>query len=215
MANVNLETLPRTMRSLPVNERGYPVPWFVAWKDGKPEFRAMDYKKLVAAVNDRLCWVCGGKLGVNLSFVIGPMCGINRNTAEPPCHHDCAIWSAINCPFLSNPTMSRREDDQINNQNFREKTAGIGITRNPGVALVWNCRGYEVTVYDSSPLFTIGEPQSVEWFCEGRQATREEVQYSIDTGLPTLYNVAKTDGPESVRVLDRMVSSFNQKWLPA
>jgi hypothetical protein len=35
------------------------------------------------------------------SFVVGPMCGINRNSAEPPSHKECAQWSARNCPFLS------------------------------------------------------------------------------------------------------------------
>jgi hypothetical protein len=34
-----LTELPLRMRGLPLDERGYPVPWFVAWIDGKPEFR--------------------------------------------------------------------------------------------------------------------------------------------------------------------------------
>ena len=108
---VNMETLPARMRGLPVDERGYVVPWFVDWLDGKPEFRAMDRSKFVRAIRERLCWVCGEKLGVYLTFVAGPMCGINRTSGEPPCHADCALWSALNCPFLSNPRMVRREDD--------------------------------------------------------------------------------------------------------
>jgi hypothetical protein len=98
-----LEALPSRMKTLPVDERGYPVPWFVDWVDGKPEFRAMDGNKWESAVRYRLCWVCGGTLGVNKSFVAGPMCGINRTSAEPPCHLECATWSARNCPFLKNP----------------------------------------------------------------------------------------------------------------
>ena len=46
---VNLETLPKTMQSLSrVENNGniLPVPWFVQWVDGKPEFRAMDRQKL-------------------------------------------------------------------------------------------------------------------------------------------------------------------------
>ena len=38
-----LEALPARLHFLPVDERGYPVPWFVAWRDGKPEFRAMEF----------------------------------------------------------------------------------------------------------------------------------------------------------------------------
>jgi hypothetical protein len=52
------------MSDLPVDERGFPVPWFVAWFDGKPEFRAMDGLKWIRAVREHLCWVCGGRLGV-------------------------------------------------------------------------------------------------------------------------------------------------------
>ena len=30
------------------------------------------------------------------------------NPSEPPCHADCAVWSATNCPFLANPRAVRR-----------------------------------------------------------------------------------------------------------
>src|SRR6266478_9619881 len=86
-----LTELPRRMRSLPLDERGYPVPWFVAWVDGKPEFRASSREKFRDAVKKRLCWVCGEQLGVYMVFVAGCMCGINRTTSEPPCHLVCRL----------------------------------------------------------------------------------------------------------------------------
>src|SRR6516164_3611940 len=98
-----LEPLPDKLKHLPIDERGYPVPWFVDWVDGKPEFRAMDGRKFRDAIKKRLCWVCGDRLGINLAFLAGPMCGINRTSAEPPSHYICAAWSARNCPFLNNP----------------------------------------------------------------------------------------------------------------
>lgn len=36
-----LEELPSRMKTLPVDDRGYVIPWFVAWHEGNPEFRAM------------------------------------------------------------------------------------------------------------------------------------------------------------------------------
>jgi hypothetical protein len=108
-----LEPLPGRMLGLPVDKRGYPVPWFVDWLDGEPEFRAMDPEKWAKAIKRKLCWVCGQQLGTRFSFVLGPMCGINRTTAEPPCHLDCARWSARNCPFLTAQMTRRREDDPI------------------------------------------------------------------------------------------------------
>jgi hypothetical protein len=207
-----LESLPTRMKALPVDARGYPVPWFVGWveRDGQqvPEFRAMDYRKLVLAIKQRLCWVCGQPLGRWLAFPIGPMCAITRTTGEPPAHRDCAEWSIRNCPFLSQPRQVRREDalpDEV------ESAGGIPIRRNPGVTCLWITRGYEV--FDDGRgklLITVGEPETITWWREGRAATRAEVQESIDTGLPILLNVAKTEGPLAVRELEKQVLRVEQ-----
>src|SRR4030095_278504 len=109
---VDLDSLPKRMRSLPLDpQRGVPVPWFGKWINGKPEFRAMDAEKFTEAIKFSLCWCCGQTLGVHLAFVIGPMCAVNRTSSETPCHYDCAVWSAKNCPFLSRPQMDRRTND--------------------------------------------------------------------------------------------------------
>ncbi len=211
-AKQNMETLPVRMRDLPLDERGYTVPWFVDWIDGKPEFRAMDLRKFVRAIKEKLCWVCGSRLGVNLCFVAGPMCGINRTSSEPPCHAECGRWSAQNCPFLSNPRMVRREDEQT--AEMAGNVAGFAIRRNPGVSMLWFCRDY--SVFDDGrggKLINMGEPDKVEWWAEGRIATREEVQRSIDSGLPALEAMARTE-KGAMEVLVRTTEQF-QKWLPA
>lgn len=210
--NINIETLPARMRSLPVDNRGYPVPWFVAWQDGKPEFRAMDPDKFVRAVREKLCWACGEKLGVHLCFVAGPMCGINRTSSEPPSHLECGRWSAKNCPFLSNPRMVRREDEQINNQQLRDNASGIALTRNPGVAMLWITRQYEVFHAGKGPLIQMGEPERVEWFCRGRLATRAEVEESVATGLPSLIAIASQERG-GMEALDRAIQRFH-RYLP-
>src|SRR5262252_8862699 len=97
-----LEQIPERMRDLPLDHRGYPVPWFVSYIDGPdgtkiPEFRAMDTFKFATAIREDRCWVCGWKLGQWKCFVVGPMCGINRVSSEPPSHLECAPWSARNC----------------------------------------------------------------------------------------------------------------------
>src|SRR5262245_49848081 len=111
---MDLTTLPARMRKLPTDARfgGAPIPWFVDYTDdGVPEFRAMDRAKYRQAITLRLCWVCGEALGKWLAFVTGPMCVVTRTTSEPPCHLECATWSAQNCPFLSKPNMVRRHED--------------------------------------------------------------------------------------------------------
>ena len=212
--SVDWKTLPYRMKHLPRDERGLPVPWFVAWMEGKPEFRAMDPDKFILAITQNLCWVCGEKMGITKAFVAGPMCGINRTSAEPPCHKECARWSALNCPFLSNPRMVRREDEEINNALSREKAAGKMITRNPGVSMVWITREYEMfNDGNNKPLIQMGEPETVEWYANGRAATREEVQASIDSGLPLLESIARTQ-EGAMAELRRYVERF-EKWLPA
>ena len=209
---VDFGSMPRTMRDLPIDSRGYPVPWFVAWVDGKPEFRAADAVKFRRAIRDKLCWVCGGRMGVHVAFVAGPMCGINRTSGEPPNHLDCARWSALNCPFLSNPRMVRREDELVNNAKLREDAAGMALARNPGVALIWITRQFEVFRAYNGFLIQMGEPESVEWYASGRPATRAEVQASIESGLPNLEAIAKTE-PGGLQALQQAIERF-QKWMP-
>jgi hypothetical protein len=106
---MNIENVPERIAKLPRDDRGYPVPWFVAWVDGRPDFRVIEGGRIFEALKERRCWVCGEKLGRYLAFVIGPMCAINRITSEPPSHRDCALFAARACPFLTMPRMKRNE----------------------------------------------------------------------------------------------------------
>ncbi len=207
-----LEELPSRMKTLPVDERGYVVPWFVDWVDGKPEFRAMDRGKFVRAVRDKLCWVCGEKMGRWMTFVAGPMCGINRTSSEPPAHLECARWSARNCPFLNNPDAIRRVDEQVGMTN--PNTAGFALTRNPGVTMLWTTKDY--SLFDDGhgkPLLHMGQAESVEWYACGKPATREQVEESINSGLPALVALAQQQ-EGAMKYLDESRACFN-KYLPA
>lgn len=207
-----LEALPSRMQGLPVDERGYVVPWFVDWIDGKPEFRAMDVGKWIAAVRFKWCWVCGGRLGRHMTFVAGPMCGVNRTSSEPPCHLECAEWSARNCPFLNNPEQIRREGDGVTGDE--KSIGGMAIRRNPGVSMLWTCKDY--SVFDDGKggrLIQMGEPEHVKWYACGKPATREQVQASIDAGLPALVTMARQqDG--AMKFLEESVARF-QRFVPA
>jgi hypothetical protein len=198
--------MPGRIRLLPRNKAGYPVPWFVAWLDGLPDFRVIGPGKIKAAVGLKLCWVCGYPFlrQEYRAFTIGPMCAVNRVSAEPPSHRDCGVFSARFCPFLSTPQMVRREKHK---PAEAATPAGVMIKRNPGVALVW-VTGYKswTTKPDGSggTLFDIGEPKEALWFARGREATRAEVLDSIDSGLPILAEMAEQDGPEACAELNIM-----------
>ncbi len=203
------------MAELPFDERGFPIPWFVAYIEGKPEFRAMDHDKFVKAIREKRCWVCGQTMGIYVCFVAGPMCGINRTSSEPPSHLECGRWSAVNCPFLSNPRMVRREDEAINNTLLRDSAAGYAIARNPGVAMLWITRQFEVYsdgLGKGGKLIQMGEPESVEWYAEGRAATRAEVMASIESGLPNLEALARQE-KGGIEALEGYKKRF-EKWIP-
>lgn len=184
--------LPAKMRQLPVDHRGFPVPWFVAWVDGLPQFPVADGAKLDRAWRDRQCWVCGGKLGRVSAFVIGPMCAVNRTSSEPPSHPECARFSARNCPFLTKPRMKRVGQDNL--PIAVQRPAGEMIERNPGVALVWlTLRPSAFGDGRGGILYDIGLPHVVEWYAQGRQATASEVRESIESGLPLLEEMCARD----------------------
>jgi hypothetical protein len=174
---------PERMRRLPLDERGYPVPYFVGYVDGKPDFRTMDAKKLAHAVRLKLCWLCGQPLGRFRTFPVGPMCAINRGTAEPPSHLECARYGVRACPFLVRPHARRRE------ANLPEDTtsAGIMIKRNPGVTCLWTATAdYAVRRAGAGVLFVLPDPTAIEWWTEGREATDVEVWESFETGVELL-----------------------------
>lgn len=212
----NLPPLPDRIKHLPVDARGFPVPWFVHWfhADGSqyekpdlpyregdyPDFRVVDGRKLVIAYTQRRCWVCGGQLGRYFAFVIGPMCAINRITSELPSHRDCATFAAQACPFLIKPAVKRRSNDLPEGV---ADPAGTLLRRNPGVALVWVTDSFKAFAADHGQegvLFEIGPPFDLEWYAEGRIATRAEILESIDSGLPLLR--AGADNEEGLKALD-------------
>jgi hypothetical protein len=94
--------LPRRFVGRPLSPTGFPVPWFVSIRDGVPDFVNIHPQKVVEAINRKVCWLCGERLGRYLAFTIGPMCAVNRVSAEPPTHYDCARYAVLRA--RSSPT---------------------------------------------------------------------------------------------------------------
>lgn len=211
----NLPPLPPRMRDLPIDERGYPVPYFVACVDGKPDHRVMDGEKLRTALQLDRCWMCGQKMGAFKSFCIGPMCAITRTISEPPSHLECLRFAAMACPFMTRPKAKRREANLPEDAKFSEH----GLRRNPGAVCIWTTRNFwrRRDPGTGGMLFELGDPFSAEWFAEGRAATREEVNESIITGFPMLLEVAISEDSQNHRrgaVADLQKRTGNVlKWL--
>jgi len=211
-ARPSLPTLPPHIARLPRDSRGFPVPWFVQWFDddnkpcesgtGRPDFRVANQARIGIAVGGRRCWTCGGVVGAYKAFVIGPMCAINRVISEPPSHRDCAIFSARACPFLSKPRMRRNEKDI---PSGLDEAAGMGLKRNPGAVCVWVTKSFKVfQAQAGNPgiLFSLGNPEELLWFAEGRRAYRAEVMASIESGYPLLEEMARAEGAAALAALE-------------
>jgi hypothetical protein len=205
--------IPVRMATLPRDHRGFVVPYFVAWLDetgaitepgtGTPDFRVIDTRKFSRCITSRHCWLCGEQMGVRLSFVIGPMCAVSRVTSEPGCHLVCARYAVKVCPFLTKPRM-RRHDKVPLPEGFIPP-AGTHLERNPGCMAIWVTREFKrfrVEQGRDGMLFQIGEPEHVEWWREGRPATRAEVDEAIESGMPFLANEAKREGGDALRALE-------------
>ena len=239
----DLPPLPPGLAKAPVAENGYPVPWFVAWEPidperpelgGRPEFRGADTRKLALAIRERRCWVCGGHLYPDtggafpltgpvppVTFVIGPMCSVNRVSAEPPAHYECAKFSAVACPFLSKPHMKRRENDMTPEQvkAAHEATAGVMIARNPGAMCLWSTRSYQAFAAprgNGRPgvvLFDIGNnPVGTDWYYEGRPAAPLAVHRAIVAGLPSLYGMLLPGDHQGAAELGAKIEAARAVW---
>jgi hypothetical protein len=207
--------LPEHIATLPVR-RGYPVPWFVEWINGEPEFRVMDPREYAIAVREKRCWTCGIPLGSRIVFPVGPMCCCHLISAEPPSHKACAEWSVVNCPFLSMSKMVRRDGNFPGGFDHFAKPAGDMILRNLGVMALWCTRTYDIIKMPEGPLIYMGDPEWVTFWREGRLATRAEIEESIVTGLPEIEKgIARAPHPESERKRIYGNRDALERWLPA
>ena len=178
------------------------VPWFVAWIDGKPDYRVIAPGKIETAIKSNLCWLCGKPMNTLKAFVIGPMCAINRTSAEPPCHPGCAEYAVKVCPFMTKPAMRRNEKGLPADV---DNPGGFMIKRNPGVALVWKTYSFKViSAYagEDGILFKLGEPHVLSFWTEGRPSTRQEIMDSIESGFPILAEMAEKQ-PGAMEALNK------------
>lgn len=190
----NLPALPATMSHLQIDERGYPVPWFVKWYDGKPDFRIVDSEKFIRAVRDELCFVCGGKLGKFRAFVGGPMAILQMVSAEPPTHHSCAEFAVKACPFLLLPRSKRRRSNmpEDTHSNVGE-TEDVFVEENPGISGVWTCVRYRVS--PSGRTFHFADCARLQFFTEGREATQIEIENALHSARDRIEQIHKLESP--------------------
>ena len=185
-----LPPLPKRMRGRPINDKGYPIPYFVGYVDGKPDFRAADPEKRDKCMRFHRCWLCGEPLGRRFAFVVGPVSAVSRVSAEPPSHIDCAEFAVRACPFMLLPKAQRREANLPEGAN---DGPGLLLDRNPGVVLMWISETYGLRRATNGVLMTLHDPLELRCYTEGRTSTPDEVRDSIESGLSVPAQMAFED----------------------
>jgi len=103
-------TIPDFLKHLPISEKGYPLPYFVARVNGKPDFRLLDERKQLLCVAHKTCGICGKKLFKGAYyFISGPKGYENKVSTDPAMHRQCAEYSLKTCPHLFYEKAERRQ----------------------------------------------------------------------------------------------------------
>jgi hypothetical protein len=83
---------------------GFPVPFIQLWAGDKPDFRAVNMEHCARCFRDKLCAICGRRLGEYCYFIGGPLSKKNRLFVDPAMHKQCAEFASKVCPLVSGPS---------------------------------------------------------------------------------------------------------------
>lgn len=106
--------LPKRMRTLARDARGYPIPFIVVIdRTGNPQFTINHGDRLHDCRTKLLCSICGKRLDDGMWFVGGSRCFVHDHGAfvDPPVHRECGVYALQVCPFLAAPGYLKRIDD--------------------------------------------------------------------------------------------------------
>lgn len=89
---------------------GLPVPYFVGWVGGRPDFRLLDAQRQGFCFAYAKCAICGSAGPTPKYLICGPIGLENRVHTEPAVHEACARYALLTCPYLSRADSARRQD---------------------------------------------------------------------------------------------------------
>lgn len=105
--------IPDQMRHLPLDDRGYVIPYTVLRdRRGKAHFAVNDEYKRQEILKEDRCPICGLKLLRGRWSVGGPLSLLDDRGAliDPPMHYECSHYALRACPYLAAPSYGKRID---------------------------------------------------------------------------------------------------------
>ena len=115
MADWKAVPIPKRMRGLTKDRRGYPIPFTVMRdSDGRPHFTVNDAERQIKAAKERRCAICGNHLGQICWVVGGPLAAFHEMGAyvDLALHDECKTYALKVCPYLAMPNYLGRIDDK-------------------------------------------------------------------------------------------------------
>lgn len=106
--------LPKRMRALQRDSRGYPIPFVVLRDtDNQPHFTINNSQRSHRCRIEGRCAICGNRLDKIFWFVGGPLSAFHPNGMylDTAMHHDCMTYALQVCPYLAAPKYLKRLDD--------------------------------------------------------------------------------------------------------
>jgi hypothetical protein len=182
--------LPKRMRALAKDSRGYPVPYIVM-RDlkGTPFFAINDSVRHLKTVLEKRCPICGNKLEKPYWFVGGP-----RSASDPrgcyldsAMHHDCMTYALQVCPYLALPKYLGRVDAARVDPAALPGGLGIfldttQIPERPKLFVAVAARSFTTTpgtMPGSLYLWPARPYEAVEYWQHGRRLTETEAKEAL------------------------------------
>jgi hypothetical protein len=133
---------------------------------------------------ERKCRYCGGTLRGDkiATFIIDVIGALEHTSMRPPAHHECAQELVRRIPAAQSM-----------------------------LTILWSTYSYRAT--DNGNLFVLGPGPaiSIEFWFQGRRATREEIVARIDVVMPLLRTTAKTVGGDALEALGRRYGALMRR----
>lgn len=124
--------MPPQIAALPVDaKRGLPIPLMNQAPDGTHSFVAINGKTILRILQEKLCGICGTKLGFASAFVSGPLSFQNRAYSDPPFHPECAMYAMTVCPHIVISHAQRATETRLDREVGQTYTGPGAVTHKP------------------------------------------------------------------------------------
>jgi hypothetical protein len=185
---------PDSMAHLPIDKRGFPVPVIIKNdKDGIPNFKINDSKKVLDCITKKLCTVCGKPLGDDKWLVGGIISAFHPYGAynDAPMHKICVDYSMQMCPYLANTKyVSTTDVSKIDLSKFDDDVKELGDNTMTSDRLQ-----FFVVVKIKSLVITLPQMlikplrpyEEIEYWKDGNVISREDT-YKLDGNAFALWN---------------------------